>query len=56
MVKKGAVRSLLTLLTQGEDAEGQRFSALALANCASSVFNRITMVKQSFLLGSFHPS
>jgi hypothetical protein len=50
MVKKGAVRSLLTLLSQGEDAEGQRFSALALANCASSVFNRITMVKLHFLL------
>lgn len=44
MVKKGAVRSLLTLLSQGEDAEGQRFAALALANCASSVFNRVTMV------------
>jgi hypothetical protein len=49
MVKKGAVKSLLTILTQSEDAEAQRFSALALANCASAVFNRITMVEDGAL-------
>ena len=49
MVKKGAVKSLLALLTGSEDAEAQRFSALALANMASAVFNRIPMVEEGAL-------
>ena len=49
MVKKGAVKSLIQLLTTSQDAEAQRFSALALANCASAVFNRVAMVAEGTL-------
>ena len=49
MVKKGAVKSLLSLLAGSEDAEAQRFAALALANCASAVFNRVAMVEEGAL-------
>ena len=35
IVKKGGIKSLLRLLTSSQDAEAQRFSALAMANCAS---------------------
>jgi len=40
---------LIQLLTKSSDAEAQRFSALALANIASAVFNRITMVQDDVL-------
>jgi hypothetical protein len=49
MVKKGSVKSLLTLLKGSQDAEAQRFAALALANCASAVFNRVAMVQEGVL-------
>ena len=49
MVKKGAVKSLEQLLTTSQDAEAQRFAALALANCASAVFNRVAMVAEGIL-------
>ena len=46
IVKKGGVKSLLNLLTHSQDAEAQRFSALAIANCASAVFNRLPIVAE----------
>ena len=51
MVKKGAVKSLLQLMDPkaSQDAEAQRFAALALANCASAVFNRVAMVAEGTL-------
>lgn len=49
MQKKGAVKSLLRLLQESQDAEAQRFSALAMANCASAVFNRIAIVSEGVL-------
>ena len=49
IVKKGGCKSLIQLLTKSSDAEAQRFSALALANIASAVFNRITMVQDDVL-------
>lgn len=45
IVKKGGCKSLIQLLMKSSDNEAQRFSALALANIASAVFNRITMVQ-----------
>ena len=36
MVHKGAVKSLLLLLTKSQDKDAQRFAALALANVASA--------------------
>lgn len=49
IVKKGGVKSLLNLLTHSQDAEAQRFSALAIANCASAVFNRLPIVAEGTL-------
>jgi len=49
IVKKGGCKSLIQLLTKSSDAEAQRFSALALANIASAVFNRVTMVQDDVL-------
>lgn len=49
MLKKGAIRSLLALLSGSEDGEAQRFAALALANVASAVFNRVPMVEEGVL-------
>ena len=49
IVKKGGSKSLIQLLTKSSDAEAQRFSALALANIASAVFNRVTMVQDDVL-------
>jgi len=36
MVQKGGIRSLLILLTKSQDADAQRFAALALANASSA--------------------
>ena len=49
IVKKGGCKSLIQLLTKSSDNEAQRFSALALANVASAVFNRISMVQDDVL-------
>jgi hypothetical protein len=45
IVQKGGVKSLTTLLAKSTDPEAQRFAALALANCASSQFNRAAIVQ-----------
>jgi hypothetical protein len=49
IVKKGGIKSLINLMTKSSDAEAQRFSALAIANCASAVFNRLTIVQDDAL-------
>jgi hypothetical protein len=49
IVKKGGCKSLIQLLMKSSDQEAQRFSALALANIASAVFNRIAMVQDDVL-------
>jgi len=49
IVKKGGCKSLIQLLMKSSDNEAQRFAALAIANIASAVFNRITMVQDDIL-------
>ena len=49
IVKKGGCKSLIQLLMKSSDQEAQRFSALAIANIASAVFNRIAMVQDDVL-------
>jgi Armadillo/beta-catenin-like repeat len=49
IVKKGGVRTLIELLRRSQDAEAQRFSALAIANCASSIFTRVHIVEDGAL-------
>ena len=49
IVKKGGCKSLIQLLMKSTDNEAQRFAALAIANIASAVFNRITMVQDDIL-------
>lgn len=46
MVHKGAVKSLLMLLTKSQDNDAQRFSALALANACSADFNRTRIASE----------
>ena len=46
MVQKGGVKSLLLLLTKSQDADAQRFSALALANTSSAAFNRLRIASE----------
>lgn len=47
IVQKGGVKSLVNLLVKSTDSEAHRFSALALANCASAQFNRASIVEVS---------
>ena len=49
IVKKGGIKSLLNLLTHAQDAAAQRFSALAMANCASAVFNRLAIASEGVM-------
>ena len=46
MVTKGGVKSLVSLLERSSDQEAQRFSALALANMASTPENRIPITEE----------
>jgi hypothetical protein len=46
IVKKGGIKSLVTLLNGSSDNEAQRFAALALANVASAPFNRLPIVEE----------
>lgn len=46
MVKKGAVKTLIHLLTSSRDIEAQRFSALALANTACTTSYRVEIATQ----------
>jgi hypothetical protein len=46
MVQKGAVKSLLMILTKSIDLDAQRFSALAMGNMSSAAYNRIRIASE----------
>ena len=49
IVHKGGVKSLMLLLTKSIDTDAQRFSAMALGNCAAAPFNRIRMASEGLI-------
>ena len=46
IVKKGAIKTLIHLLTSSRDVEAQRFSSLAIANTSCDEMHRVEIAQQ----------